>query len=253
MSNLLKSPLASSIAKPIKVTAVIDPALDGLTESTSEAEVQQTLDDRINAAKEQAARLINEAARQEQAMRQQMAIEAHQAAEERERAFAEKQKEGFDQGYQSGAEAGKNVYLDKISQANHWIDRAHHAYLKAIADAEPNILQLALAVAGKIMAVKLDANEQAWQSLVVQAIKEVREQGAVKITVSPERYVQVSEIKPTLDAIVHDQQVYLFMDNDLSVNDCRVTTDFGRIDAGVNSQLSVIEAKLRELLAGDSE
>ncbi|MFT8362598.1 MAG: flagellar assembly protein FliH [Sporolactobacillus sp.] len=253
MSNLLKSPLASSIARPIKVTAVIDPALDALTESMSEAEVQQTLDERINAAKEQAARLINEAAQQEQAMRQQMAVEAEQAAEARSRAFEEKQKEGFDQGYQAGAEAGEKAYLDKISQANQWIDRAHHAYLKAIEDAEPNILKLSLAVAEKIIATKLDASEQAWQSLVEQAVKEVREQGTIKITVAPDRYVQVSEIKSTLDALVHDQQVYLFMDSELSVNDCRVTTDFGRIDAGVKSQLSVIETKLRELLAGESE
>ncbi|CAM3070834.1 flagellar assembly protein FliH [Sporolactobacillus spathodeae] len=251
LSNLLKAPRSSQIAMQLKLNAVIDPDLDILNQSMTETEIQRTLDQRIDEAKEQAARILANADQEAKKFRERMENEEQKALVERADAYKKKEKEGYEEGQQAGLQAGKKAFVAKITQADEWIAQAHDAYLKAIEQSKPDLLKLSLAIAEKIIGMKLNDDDEAWKTLVAKAIKEVRDQGTIKISVAPERYVQVSEAKEMLDTLVQDQKIYIFMDSELSENDCLVETAYGKIDVGVDSQLTVIKSKLKEILDGE--
>ncbi|MFX3618458.1 MAG: flagellar assembly protein FliH [Sporolactobacillus sp.] len=253
MSNLIKSPGSSHIHKTLKLTTVIDPMLDALTDTMNEAEVQKTLDDKINQAKKKAAEIIEQARKLEQGVRQKLADEEQLAKEQNEAAFKQKEKEGFAAGHQKGLAQGKADYDQRIAQANQIVNQIHDTYVQTVEKAQPDILKLALAVAGKIIGEELSGSEDRWMDLVSQAVKEVRDQGNIKITVAPERHKQIEDSRHLLDGLVQDQKIYIYSDTDYAFNDCTVETAFGKIDAGTESQLNVIHSKLQQIMDGEAK
>lgn len=248
MSNLIKSPEPSRDRKVISLSLAIDPELDALNAEMDQASIKKTLEDKVNQAKREAAGILELAKHKSREIRQQIEKEEAEAKKEREEAFRLKEKEGYEKGFVKGTIDGKKSYESRVAQANQLIDQARAAYRKYLKEAEPEILELSMAVAEKIIGTSVTLDEDKWFSLVSKAVREVRDQETIKITVSPLRFEDLNQRKPEMDVFVQDTKIFIYADSDFEKNDCTIETAFGKINAGVDSQLSVIKAKLKELM-----
>lgn len=248
LSNLLKSMQPKGEKKLIQLTAVIDPYLNQLNSAMSEEKIEASLSSKVEAARQEAQAVLAKAQSEYKEMRNKMREEEEAAQKKREQIYEQKAAEGFEKGFAEGKEEGRRTFSEKVDQANNAIDNANQVYKDYLAQAEPAILELAMKVAEKIIGASLRENEDEWLSLVKSALKDVRDQRTIKITVPPAWFGVLSDHYPELAAFVQDAKLLLYADADMDDNDCTIETPFGKIDASVDSQLAVIKARLSELM-----
>lgn len=248
MSNIIKSPESSKNKKTVRLSVVVDPALDALNSKMDLESIERTLEEKVNQAKKQAADILKNAelkSRETESALKKMEAEARQKQAE---AYEDNKKTGFESGYKQGTTEGRKSYMAKIAEANQLVDQAKKEYMDKVSMAEPDILKLSMAVAEKIIGASIALDEDKWSALVTQAVREVRDQKSIKIIVPPVHFGTLDLHKEELDDLAQDASVSIYADGDLSENDCVIETEFGRIDAGIDSQLSVIKGKLKELM-----
>ncbi|GGL44098.1 flagellar assembly protein FliH [Sporolactobacillus putidus] len=248
MSNIIKSPETGNDRKVIRLSVAIDPELDALNNEMNRESIERTLEEKIRRAKREAAEILENANRRRLEFDSQIEKDDAEAKRRREEAFRLKEKEGYEEGFRKGTYEGKKSYESRVAQADHLIDQARTAYLSYLEDAEPEILKLSMAVAEKIIGISLALDKDKWFSLVSKAVREVKDQETIKITISPNRFAELNSRKKELDALVQDAKIFIYADGDFAENDCTIETSFGKIVASVDSQLSVIRGKLKELM-----
>lgn len=248
MSNILKSPESSSGSKIVQLSVVVDPELDALDSKMDTKSIEQTLEEKVEQAKRRAADILQQAELKRNEIEKQMKQKEEEAERKRAEAYENSKKAGFESGFKKGADLGRQSYLSRIDQANQLLEQANTEYRDKIAHSEPEILKLSMAVAEKIIGTSIALDEDKWSSMVTKAVREVRDQKTIKIIVPPIHFGTLDLHKEELDDLVQDADVSIYAGGDLTENDCIIETEFGRIDAGIDSQLSVIKEKLKELM-----
>lgn len=165
-------------------------------------------------------------------------------AEERKQTI----EESFNEGFAQGEQAGRDAWQEKLKEANAIIEKAEREADVYIQDSEVVILQLALAVAEKVIGQMIDQNDEAWVSLVKQAIKVMREDSPIKIIVSPEKYEETFMKLDEIREVTHGSQVLIYTDDSMKDFECRIESPSGRLDAGVDTQINQLEKGIKELM-----
>lgn len=159
--------------------------------------------------------------------------------------------DAYDQGYREGYQAG----LDQARQA---IDEATARASQITADAavqaketllasQQQLVEIALAVARKILSREIATNPDAVLPIVKAALERVRDQDQVTVRVSPEDFGLVDDAAPELQSLLtQDCALSVVSDAGLTGGDCVVETAFGVIDARVDTQLEAIKTSLKE-------
>jgi flagellar assembly protein FliH len=193
----------------------------------------------LEQAKEQAAAITAEASRQAEQLRQ----SAYDAA--------------FQQGYQEGLTRGNEAGFNQASQA---IDDAvkRSQFILALTDkqtvqmqeeAERQIIELSLEIAGKILTREIAENEAVIMPVIKTALDKVRDQERISIRVCQQDYEQTLQAKPELQAWLNrDSVLTILPDESLTKGDCIIETPFGIVDARIDNQLSLIKSALRDIL-----
>lgn len=161
------------------------------------------------------------------------------------------QKDGYNDGFSKGLEEAQKSFEERLDLARHIVTSAEEDYRKYIEQSEGVILNLSIAIAGRIISEVLEKEPSSWTHLIQQAIKEVRDQEMIKIMVAPDRFTQVLKDKEALQAVAHNAVLQIFPDESLGENACYIETPYGRIDASVDQQLRVIKQKLKALLEAE--
>ncbi|WP_238537563.1 flagellar assembly protein FliH [Sporolactobacillus vineae] len=242
---MIKSPERAGQGKVVRLTTIAPP--EELTDGTAKS-VNQTLEERIGQARKQAAQILDAAKEQKSEIEAELQAQKEKAERAQKAAYEENRQAGYKAGFSQGLQAGKADWQKRIDQANQLVDRMRTDYQKKIAAAEPDILKLSMAVAEKILSVSIASDEDKWFSLVAKAVREVKDQKTVKIIVPPDHFATLDIHKEELDALVRNAGICIYADGDLQDHACIIETEFGRIDAGIDSQLTVIKQKLREIM-----
>ncbi|WP_158282207.1 flagellar assembly protein FliH [Salipaludibacillus keqinensis] len=172
-----------------------------------------------------------------------------QLAEEADVRLNQAAEAGFNQGYEEGIEQGIKQYSEMINQAHVTVTRSKLDYHDKLNDSQSVMLDLAFAVAEKIIGQTFQQDDQAWLSLVKQAVTEVREQEEVKIYVHPTWYETTLKHKKELQGIaLHTRELLVFPDESLNKYDCFIETPYGQVNASVDSQLRELKRVLVEKL-----
>jgi flagellar assembly protein FliH len=193
----------------------------------------------ISAAREKAAAVV--------------AAAGEEAAKLRQEAYDEGFEKGFAEGQERGETAGLEQAKDAIAAA---ADRAAKLLAlaqeqadAAFANAERQVVELALAVAGKVLARQVEENPTVILPIVKTALDKVQDQEQIAIRVHPECYDLVLAARPELQAgLARASTVNVVADTALKAGDCIVETPFGTVDARVDTQLELVKAALKELL-----
>ncbi|MGE8079159.1 flagellar assembly protein FliH [Peribacillus loiseleuriae] len=213
---------------------------------------EHIITEQIEAAKREAEALLKEAENKSN----QILLEIEQAKQYWENhEKTEHMKQAYDSGFAEGVHTGRSngydEWLDKINQASEIVESARQEYVKHIESSEAMILELAIAVAEKIIDQKLEESSEAFLSIVKRTIKEARNYREIQLHIHPVHYEEIIEQKEELEAMfTKEMALIIYPDPELSEDSCLIESANGRIDASIDSQLREIKDKLVDLLEG---
>lgn len=168
--------------------------------------------------------------------------------------FAQGTEQGYADGYSAGEQAAQakmeSAVATAAAQATKIITEANSQVKETILSAEPQIIQIALAVAEKIIANEIDANSNAVVSIVKAAMDKVRNQEQITVRVNPLDFANVVAAKNELEVILQrEQSIEFFADQTVSRGGCVIDSPFGSADARLETQMQAIQAVIRGLLS----
>jgi flagellar assembly protein FliH len=157
--------------------------------------------------------------------------------------------DGFAHGEQVAKESMEAAVCKAAEEATRIIAEANRQSQLTILSAEKQILDIALAVAKKILTVEVDANSQAVLAIVKSAMDKVRNQTQITVRVNPSDFECVLAAKSEMEAILQrEQSVEFAADQTVNRGGCVIDSGFGSVDAQLETQLQAISTIIRSLL-----
>jgi flagellar assembly protein FliH len=114
------------------------------------------------------------------------------------------------------------------------------------AKVEAELVQLALAIARKILHREAKVDPMLVAALVQIALRQIQDGSAVSIRVRPE---EASQWREQLAALVVDMPVTVVEDTDRQTGDCVLETEIGSVNFSLDAQLKEVEHGFLDVLA----
>ncbi|MCQ2247503.1 MAG: flagellar assembly protein FliH [Treponema sp.] len=198
--------------------------------------------DQAQIVKAQAQKEAQEIIAQANAEAQQIIAKAHE--EERE-ILAKAENDGYKSGHEDGYTEGK-AEAERLVERIHKMIEAVQAKRQEILDGtEQQIVNLVLLIAHKVVKILSENQKSVIMSNVVQALKKVKGSGDVVLRVN------LADVKLTTEHIgdfIHQveniKNISVVEDSSVDKGGCIVETDFGAIDARIQSQLNELETQI---------
>lgn len=249
MSRIFKS--VSRRETPLVLAHALPLAEEPAAEADAEPDASTAVEDECLAAAALEAEELVAAARQEAAAL--VAAAEEQAVAIRREAYEEGYQQGFAEGQARGEEAGleqaAGAIAEAASRAENMLALARQQAVEALQAAERQLVDLALAVAGKVLAREVTENPMVVLPIVQAALAKVQDQEQITVRVNPANYDFVLAARPELQAaLAGDVALTVAADSSLKEGDCVVETPFGTVDARIDTQLELVTAALRELM-----
>ncbi|WP_094607609.1 V-type proton ATPase subunit E [Sporomusa silvacetica DSM 10669] len=165
--------------------------------------------------------------------------------------------EGREQGYQEGYNQGNQTALADMQQtmqlslekAQHLIQTAEQEVAKMFLDAERQIVEIALAIASKILAREIADNPTTILPILKEALDKVSDQDQITIRVNPEDYEMVLMAKRDLQLMLkRDNTITITADHTVALGGCTIETALGTVDARLDTKLELVHKALEEVL-----
>ena len=157
--------------------------------------------------------------------------------------------EAFIQGLEEGRLKAQADMQSSLKLANDTMKIAHENAANYLQQQEQVILELALRTAERIIATKLEDNDELFLSIVKRGLKEAREMKVIKLYVSPTYFELVSNNREELSSIFPvDVPFMVFVDEDMNETDCYIETNHGRIVVSIDEQVQELRRKLVDIL-----
>jgi flagellar assembly protein FliH len=154
------------------------------------------------------------------------------------RIAAEAEAQGREAGFAAGLEAAREeiaVALQALEAAAGEVAASREAALERI---EVEAAELALALAGKILAAALDVRPELVVDVTRSALRRVAERDRLVVEVNPEDFALLrSEIEGVADSLGGFQGLEVVAERRVARGGCLLRTTEGEIDAGIDEQL----------------
>ncbi|MCR9038134.1 flagellar assembly protein FliH [Bacillus sp. L381] len=204
-------------------------------------------------AKAEADRVSEEAKHQLEYTLLQIEEEKSRWAEEKQRLMEEAKAEGYQEGMALGKAEAQAEYANLISRANAVTEMARQSVEEKLESAEEEIIELSVALAKKVWQQKSD-DKEAFLLLVKQVIAEVKDYDDISIYVDPEYYETVHQHMDEIQQLLYKEcRLSLYADEKAARGTCSIETPFGRVDAGIDTQLMQLKQKLLTALEAGAE
>lgn len=157
--------------------------------------------------------------------------------------------EAFQQGYQEGVAQAERDMAERLAammeEARSVLQEAFRARDNIIQEAEPFLVDLSCSIAEKIVDKQLTVEPEFALELIRKNLARKREQGVISLCVSPAQFAFVNAAREEL-ALAVDSQAELQILPDSTVKDhgCVIRSNFGSIDARIDTQLAEIKKEL---------
>jgi len=145
--------------------------------------------------------------------------------------------------FEQGQEEGRNTAAAQLSEI---VSKSSVRLAQIEAQAEPQLRELALTIARKIIGRELEFHPEAVVDIVKQALSEkARQRREIFLRVNPEDLQHIRENKPALlEVLSRAKEIGIREDPDVAVGGAIIETDAGIIDAQIETQLAVFERVL---------
>jgi type III secretion protein L len=143
-----------------------------------------------------------------------------------------------EEGRQAGIEQGRQEGLREMSEI---IARAHMQRGELLKSAEPQILELALKVAEKVIGRDLERDPSVMVDLCANAVESVRNAKQLVLRVHPKASALLRQRAPELLQLIgRSVDIAIKDDSDVDPHGCVIQTEFGTIDAQLRTQLEML-------------
>lgn len=190
----------------------------------------------INNAREEAARILAE------------------AQGKREEILAESRRRGYEEGFRAGREEGLATWQERLAEIEKSAVKALEEKEKILRAAEAEIVQLAVAVAGRIIRREVTLDSTIVLRIVREALNRVTDREEVVIKVNPEDLDLVLAAQEEIrGGVAGIGKLKIVADAGVSRGGCVIENAGGTVDARLERQLEEIEAALLEKLGTETE
>jgi flagellar assembly protein FliH len=218
----------------------------------AEAGIEKTTTDLLNGAKGEAEQIIRQAKLEYESVMGDIMHQRNSWQEEKEMLINKAREEGYQSGWSEGQQQGYSEYRKLIEKAREITAAAKDDYTAYLGASEKVILDMAIKIAEKIVVRKIEDDEY-FVTLVKRALKEAKESHDIQLHVHPESYDYIlSQKEELLLTFSHETNLFIYPDEEMPVGGCVIESETGRIDAGIDTQLSEIKRILTELLESDT-
>lgn len=173
---------------------------------------------------------------------------------EKKKLIEQAQKEGYKVGFVQGEQKGLEQYDSAIEHINDLSHKALEDYHQTIAQAEPDILQIAVNIAEKIIHHTLKNDVHLFHKLVKEAITNIENKQIITIYVPEQQYEMMLKQKEELMRILdQDSKLLIKLNKDLPEFGCQIEHQSGMLDVGIDTQLNEIRHVLNEFVMENSQ
>lgn len=206
-------------------------------ESVAEAQIANAMEEAA-ALRERAQAEIDDWWQARRDLDQQVEDEARQAGFEA----------GFREGVQQAEEQVARHYEGMLAEAKSVLEQAYEMKSQIIKESEPFLIELSVAIAEKIIQHELSSNPEWIIGITKSVLSRKREKGVVSLCVSPEQFAYIRDARDELMLAVDSQaELQILPDSTVGGHGCVIRTDFGSVDARVDTQLKEIKLALQQL------
>lgn len=193
----------------------------------AEVEAEQILDD----ARAEVDRITEEAKRQ---------------AEE---ILAEAKRNAYGEGREEGFKEGQEEVTRLVERLHAMLNAASDKRQELLNNTEKQIVDLVLLISRKVVKVISESEKKVVIENVKQALEKVKGETEITIKVNTQDLnLTTRHNKQFIGAVESLKQVTIEEDNRVDPGGCIIETSFGDIDARIQTQLDIIEERIRELI-----
>lgn len=224
-------------------------------------EDQEHLMAEIHAKEEKASQLLKDAQVQAEILRQEGKAQADKLLLDAQAQVESIQEEARQKGYEQGLEEGRKAGQEQVLQEQHHIlvegnSNAERTLAEArescrdyVIGAENAIAEMVLKIANKVLPQHFIDMPQMILPLVQEAIQKVKDQPHVIVRVAPESYELVMMAQSEFQAMLEGSgTLEVKSDESLKSGDCLIESPNGLVDAGISTQLGLIEKAVRNVM-----
>ena len=169
--------------------------------------------------------------------------------------------EAYETGFKQGVEEGISKGIEEINQdmkfqieeavekAQRIVKIAEQQTKENILKAEQQIIEIAVAIAEKVIPQQFNDMPQLVLPLVKSALEKVRDQENLNIRVSPEDYELVLLAKYEFQMMIgKENAIVITADKTIENGGCVIETDSGTVDARVSTQIDVLKKAVMDVI-----
>lgn len=157
--------------------------------------------------------------------------------------------EAYARGVAEGMIQGSDAEKKKLSSAVTAFEKALCEIVrlreKIYEDLEPEVLNLAIGIAEKVIHREVQTNHEIFLSVLKESVRNILDREGMKVRLNPKDYDYMLEVNPgMLQGFEGIKDPSFEKDNSLARGDVVVETLFGEVDARIESQLDELKAAL---------
>ena len=157
-------------------------------------------------------------------------------------------KEGYDKGHEDGFNTGKDEVTRLVERTHKILESVMARREEILSETEQQIVELVILMARKVVKVLSESQKSVVMANILQALKKVKGRGSVTLRVNLADVKLTSEhVQDFIKQVENVQGITVLEDSTVEKGGCIVETDFGAIDARIQSQLSELENKILEI------
>lgn len=157
-------------------------------------------------------------------------------------------KQGFDQGREEGFKEGKLEVERLIDRLHVILDRAMDKRAEILEQTETQVIELVLLIAKKVVKTISENQKNVVLSNVSQALRKLKTRSDIIIRVNlADLQLTTEHAKDFIEAAENVKKLSIVEDSSVDRGGCIIETDFGEIDARIQSQLHAMEEKILDI------
>ncbi|WP_296328503.1 flagellar assembly protein FliH [uncultured Treponema sp.] len=193
-------------------------------------EAEQNAQEIIRKAQEEAARIIEEAKVEQDSLKK------------------SGYSEGLNKGREEGFAAGQGEVERLIERTHKILEGVMARREEILSETEQQIVELVILMTRKVVKIISENQKSVVMANILQALKKVKGRGEVTIRVNLADVKLTSEhTQDFIKQVENIQAITVLEDSSVEKGGCIVETDFGAIDARIQSQLSELESAILEI------
>jgi flagellar assembly protein FliH len=162
------------------------------------------------------------------------------------RGFGDGERKGHELGKQAGLESAMQKLESLLTGGHKLIGELGELHRQTCRDVEAELVQLALAVARKIVGRDVSLGPDVVTRIIQQALARVEHAGRITIKLNPADLELLADIKPQLlSGLPEAGRAAFEADAGIARGGCLIATDGGEVDARIERQFQVVEEAFR--------